>query len=136
MRGWIAIGCFLVALGAAALSLGYGRDGGASSDGSGLIGVEALMRNADRYSGVVRVEGAVSATSAAEQTLTLIDRKELEDCGVTSCARLVLPVRWTGPMPAVRDLVEAEGQIAREGGRLIFAARTLKKIEAGGEQAR
>ena len=94
-----------------------------------VIGVEALMHDVDRYRGTLQVEGAVSAASAETQTLALIDTKELERCGVTTCAPLSLPVRWTGTLPAVGQLVRIEGSVSESDGKLVFIAQTLDPVE-------
>ena len=94
-----------------------------------VVGVEALMHDVDRYRGTLQVEGAVSAASAETQTLALIDTKELEQCGVTTCAPLSLPVRWTGTLPAVGQLVRIEGSVSESDGKLVFIAQTLDPVE-------
>jgi len=94
-----------------------------------VVGVEQLMRDVDQYRGTLQVQGAVSAASAETQTLALIDTKELEQCGVTTCAPLSLPVRWTGTLPAVGQLVCIQGAVSESGGKLVFIAQTLKPVE-------
>ena len=64
-----------------------------------ILGVDTFMRNVDRHRGVVQVEGVVSAISEKDQTLALIDTREFQECGVTTCASLQLPVRWEGVSP-------------------------------------
>jgi hypothetical protein len=76
---------------------------------SPVLGVQEFMKNVDRYRGQVRLEGVVSAVSPADQALSLIDIQEFKDCGVTTCAPLTLPVKWQGPWPAIRDIVQLEG---------------------------
>lgn len=106
---------------------GPGVAGGASP-ARAILGVDEFMQHVEQHRGTVRVEGVVSAVAPAQQTLALIDRREFQACAVTTCARLTLPVRWTGPMPALRDLVRLEGKVQHEGGKLIFKARTLEKV--------
>ena len=97
-------------------------------------GVDDLMRNVDRYrSGPVRVEGVVSLASSTNQTITLVDNREFERCGL-GCAELILPVRWSGSMPAVKDAVQVEGEIQEDGGKLIFVARSVDRLGAKGEK--
>lgn len=97
-----------------------------------VLGVEALMHAVDRYRGTVRVEGAVSAASAETQTLALIDTKELEKCGVTTCAPLSLPVRWSGNLPEIGQLVRVEGSVSEADGKLVFVAQTLQPMQRTG----
>lgn len=95
-----------------------------------VLGVEEFMRDVDNYPGQVRLEGVVSAVAAEERVLTLIDVAELERCGVVTCAPLSLPVKWNGEMPAVRDVVLLKGEVSESGGKLIFLAHSLERIES------
>ena len=116
--------------GAAALFVGIARLT-AAGEPQGTVGVEALMKNIDQHKGSVRVEGVVSAASAERQLLTLIDTRELDECGVTTCAQLKLPVRWTGAMPPVRAIVRVDGEVQRQpGGKLVFVARGVEEVRA------
>ena len=101
-----------------------------------VVGVETLMKNVDEHPGVLRVEGVVSAVSAERQSLTLIDTRELEECGVTTCAEFKLPVRWKGPMPAVRDVVRVEGEVQERDGKRVFVATGLEKMPPLAEKTR
>ena len=94
---------------------------------SPVLGVQEFMKNVDRHRGQVRVEGVVSAVSPADQALSLIDIQEFKDCSVTTCAPLTLPVKWQGPWPAIRDVVQLEGEVRESGGKLFFQAKRLQK---------
>jgi len=94
---------------------------------SPFLGVQEFMKNVDRYQGKVRLEGVVSAVSPADQALSLIDRQEFKDCGVLTCAPLSLPVKWQGPLPLVRDVVQLDGEVRESGGKLFFEAQSLQK---------
>lgn len=122
----IVLGC----CGAAALVVGI-VSLPVAAEPQGAVGVEALMKNVDQHKGSVRVEGVVSAASAERQSLTLIDTRELEECGVTTCAQLKLPVRWTGTMPPVRAIVRVDGEVQRQpDGKLVFVARGIEQVRA------
>jgi hypothetical protein len=112
-----------------AAPLAAATDTAASSGTTELLGVEQFMQGVDNYQGPVLVEGVVSAVAADEDALTLIDLTELERCGVVTCAPLSLPVRWSGPMPAVVDVVRIRGEVQDSGGKLFFLASTLEKVE-------
>ena len=101
-----------------------------------VVGVEALMKNVNEHRGVLRVEGVVSVVSAEHQSLTLIDTRELEECGVTTCAEFKLPVRWKGSMPAVRDVVRVEGEVQEKDGKRVFVATGLEKMPRPVEKTR
>ncbi|MBI2191961.1 MAG: hypothetical protein HYU36_08255 [Planctomycetes bacterium] len=96
------------------------------------IGVDDLMRNVDRYrNGPIRVEGVVSLASSPDRTMTLIDDREYEKCGL-GCAELMLPIRWSGAMPAVKEAVRVDGEIQEDGGKLIFVARSVERLDPKG----
>jgi len=98
----------------------------------GSVGVDDLMRNVDRYrTGPVRVEGVVSLASSSERTMTLIDNREYKKCGL-GCAELMLPIRWSGAMPAVKEAVCVDGEIQEDGGKLIFVARSVERFDSKG----
>ena len=92
------------------------------------LDVELFMRDVDRFHGVVRVIGVVNTTSADDHMLTLLDRREFEKCGVTTCASLYLPVRWVGEMPSSGETVRIEGKTLDEGGKLVFVAQLLERV--------
>ncbi len=92
-----------------------------------VLGVDEFMKNVDHYREKVSLEGVVSAVAPEQQAISLIDAKEFQACGVTTCAQLTLPVQWRGPMPAVRDLVRVEGQAQEVKGKLMFVAEKLEK---------
>src|SRR5512139_1871741 len=85
-----------------------------------VLGVDEFMKNVDRYRGTVSLEGVVSAVAPEQQAISLIDSGEFQDCGVTTCAQLTLPVQWRGPAPSMGDLVRIEGQAQEVKGKLMF----------------
>jgi hypothetical protein len=105
-----------------------------SGEAPAVLGVEELMQNVKRHRGTIRVEGVVSAVASDRQALTLIDTRELRECGVTTCARFKLPVRWTGAMPRVGEIVQVDGEVQEQDGKRLFIARKLEAVSspAGG----
>lgn len=98
------------------------------------VGVDSFMRNVDRYRRQpLRVEGVVSAASQEEGSLALIDRAEFERCGL-GCAELTLPIRWSGPMPAIQDTVRVQGEVQKDGGKLVFVAGSVEVVGAGSDE--
>ncbi len=92
------------------------------------LGIDDFMKDVDRYRGKVSLQGVVSAVTPEQQAVYLIDAKEFQACGVTTCAQLTLPVQWRGSNPAVSDLVRVEGQVKEVKGKLMFVADKLKKV--------
>ena len=94
------------------------------------VGVDALMRNVGDYrSSIVLVEGVVSARDPANRIFGLIDTSEFEECGVTNCATLTLPVRWSGAMPQEGETVRVTGTVRQDGSRLVFVAQAVESTE-------
>ncbi len=93
-----------------------------------VLGVDAFMKNVDHYRGKVSLEGVVSTVAPEQKAVSLIDAKEFQACGVTTCAQLTLPVQWRGPVPSVGDLVRIEGQAQEIKGKLMFVADKMEKV--------
>lgn len=122
----VGLGTYLIIRGGADV-----RQVGASPGSSATVeelDVELFMRDVDRFRGVVRVIGVVNTASAADQMLTLLDRREFEECGVTTCASLYLPVRWGGEMPSSGETVRIKGKTQSEGDKLVFVAQLLERV--------
>ncbi len=92
------------------------------------LGVDQFMREPEKHTGTLVVEGVVKTASKKDQTLALIDVEEYRKCRVVTCSQLALPVRWAGEMPAVLDIVRVEGEVTTVNGKMLFAARKLAKI--------
>lgn len=93
-----------------------------------VLGVDALMKQTTPPKGTIRVEGIVASVDRSASLVGLIDAGEYESCGVTSCAALTLPVRWSGPLPNIKDRVRVEGEIKAANGKLIFLAHHLERV--------
>jgi hypothetical protein len=101
-----------------------------------FLGVDQLMRDVDRYRGIILVEGIVSTVSPEAEMLALIDSKEYAKCGVVTCSTLSLPVHWKGSMPAVSKSVRIKGEVKEQEGKLVLEARELESAtpRKGGAQ--
>jgi len=99
-----------------------------SPQSGAILGVDEFMKNVDRHQGTVRLEGVVSALAKDRQALLIVDTREFQACGVITCAQLTLPVRWTGPMPSLRNIVRLTGEVQQISGKLLFNARTLEEV--------
>jgi hypothetical protein len=92
------------------------------------LGVDQLMKEPEKHSGALVVEGVVKTASKTDQSLALIDVEEYRKCRMVTCSLLALPVRWAGEMPAVLDVVRVEGEVTTVNGKMLFAARKLEKV--------
>ena len=134
MKRWLSV-VLLALAGPVVLAASADKQAAApvpGTKGGRVLEVSALLREADRTKGPVRIEGVVSKVYPKEQRLGLIDAAEFKKCGMVSacCDNQILPVQWTGSMPAVKSLVLLEGEIRDTGGKLEFVARSLEKVPA------
>lgn len=104
------------------------RDACSSNARQSIAGVDEVMRSPGRYKGVIKIEGAVSEVYPKDNFIVLIDRKEFKQCGKTTCALLKLPVKWSGPIPSVSDIVAVTGEVKENKGARFFDASALEKI--------
>ncbi len=93
-----------------------------------IVGVDHFMRNVNRYEGAVRVQGIVSAADANSNMLALIDVSEFQACQTTTCAQLILPVRWSKDMPKIAETVVVTGSVQESGGKRILAASDVERV--------
>lgn len=102
---------------------------GLSSDAEQIVnvgvGVRALMKSPEEYPQQIRVSGVVSQVVEEAGILGLIDLEEFKTCNKVTCASLVLPIRWDGPMPEVGQQLTSTGKIRKEDGRYLFIATDL-----------
>jgi hypothetical protein len=101
-----------------------------AADASVVVGVDVLMKTVERYPQEARVEGVVYTIRPEEQLFTLIDIREFVACGL-DCPSLILPVRWEGPPPAVKDVLRVRGRVEDASGKLVFVAQALEKTTLG-----
>ncbi len=93
-----------------------------------ILGVDQFMRSADHYPGTVRVKGVVSAVDANKKIFALIDLGEFQQCRITSCAQLVLPVRWDKDMPDIAQTVVVTGAVQNKAGKRLFDAVDMARV--------
>jgi hypothetical protein len=104
---------------------------------SAVLGVDQLIKEVDRHKGNILVHGVVTAVAPDKQMMALVDIEQFKKCGVLTCPTyLVLPVRWSGVMPSLKDAVSVQGQVKESGGKLVFEARKIEKLAppSGGEK--
>ena len=94
------------------------------------VNVDDLMREPEKYHGIILVKGVVAGIFHDEQTITLIDIREYANCGVVTCSSLMLPVSWKGIMPKPEETVQITGEIKELNKKLIFAAQTLENVNS------
>lgn len=128
----LALGGSVIASAIFLLTRGESRPGGSlsvpnspkTSSTTIAVGVDQLMNHTEKYPGEVIVEGIVSASAPGR--VSLIDVGEVEECGVTTCAELVLPVEWSGNPPKGKQRVKLLGSVRETGEGMVFVARSME----------
>jgi hypothetical protein len=131
MIGWLIAGSFVFVDAGGGPVRRYPIDSAKVSSHTQVIGVDQFMTNVSKYQGPVLIEGIVSGVYPKHQMVALIDKNEFKACGVTcttTCSRLTLPIRWTGPMPRVKETVRVTGQVQQVKQKLIFVASKLASV--------
>lgn len=135
MRHPVLVACLVAAvIGVVVLGLSRGSAPHAPHPASGhataVLGVEALIEHIKGITGPVRVKGIVGQVLPEEHLFSLVDlsdREELLATGQTQC--VTLPVRWSGQMPAPRDVIVVEGTVNESNAERVFAATQVSPLE-------
>lgn len=109
---------------------GYSSGSIRASAPAKALGVDQFMTQVSLYPGPVLIEGVVSGVFPKHCMVALIDANEFKACGVTTCAKLTLPVQWTGRMPKIKDTVRVTGQVMRVQQKMVFVAKRLTAVGA------
>ena len=117
---------------AVALAGETGDDSRAAAGPSGpLFDVERFMEGSPEVGGPHRLRGVVGQVRADRKLFSLADlsdREELLEGGKTKC--VTLPVRWTGSMPALHQVVLVQGMVKDHDGQLVFVASSVASLPA------
>ncbi len=95
------------------------------------------MKEVDRHKGPISIQGVVTAVVPDKRMMAVVDTEQFKQCGLLQCpSYLVLPVIWSGDMPALKDAVIIQGQIKESGGKLAFEANKIEKqaLQLGGQK--
>lgn len=135
-KGVLAVMANISLMLAISCGLNFGQGNAIAADFNAPLGVEELMRHVDQYKDTFTVVGMVSAVNPDQHMLNLIDTNEFKECGVTTCAALVLPVHYEGAMPSIKDIVRIKGYVKEENGKLFVETMVLEKMspEQGSER--
>ena len=94
-----------------------------------LFDVEHFMEGGPKVGGPLRLRGVVGQVRADRKLFSLADlsdRAELLEDGKTKC--VTLPVRWTGSMPALHQVVLVQGMVQDHDGQLVFVASSVAPL--------
>ncbi len=98
---------------------------GASSES---VHVDELADSPERFDHEVTLRAVVSAVNKSQGVFSVIDSREFESCGVLTCAKHNLPVKFTGPLPEPKTVVEITGQVVESDRGLVFDAKRVDVV--------
>ncbi len=90
--------------------------------------VDDLRAGPKRFLGrTAEVSGVVGSANPDRGLFGLIDAREVQECGTIHCPEFVLPVEWTGELPAPGETVSVMGEVRRTGEGLMFVASEVQR---------
>ncbi|GMU21403.1 MAG: hypothetical protein AMXMBFR13_14960 [Phycisphaerae bacterium] len=90
--------------------------------------VDDLADNPQKFKGEIVLRAVVSAVNEPQGVFAVIDSREFESCGVLTCAKNNLPVKFSGELPGPRTLVEITGEVATSEKGLVFDAKRVDRL--------
>lgn len=119
---------YFICLTAAVMPLFSLTEAVAGSNPGAVLGVDQFMKEVNLHKGPISIQGVVTTVVPDKRMMALVDTEQFKQCGLLQCpSYLVLPVMWSGDMPALKDAVTIEGQIRESGGKLVFEANKVEK---------
>lgn len=126
LRKWGIVGFLAVLLGAG-LTLGMGSRPRNLGHAEGLD-VNSVASDPSAYKGVIKVRGVVAEASPADSTFVLIDIREYKACGVVSCASTLVPVRYAGTLPEVKEELVVTGEMVSSPKGYVLEGKELQRL--------
>ncbi len=92
------------------------------------FGVNDVVSDPGAFSGSLTLVGIVNAYSQSDATIVgVMDKKELT-CTTPNCEKVLLPVKITGPRPAIGDEVRISGSFTAESWGQLFNASEMEVL--------
>jgi len=91
-----------------------------------LVEVDDLAAHPEAFPGEIAVRGVVAGMTKEEGGFGIVDARELKACGVLTCARNLLPVRFDGAIPRPKTVVEIRGQVVHGKQGLLLEAQGME----------
>lgn len=93
-----------------------------------IVHVDDLGDDPEKFKDEIVLRAVVSAVKKSEGVFAVIDSREYESCGVLTCAKHTLPVKFSGELPDPRTLVEITGEVVHSDKGLVFAAKRVDRV--------
>lgn len=89
------------------------------------VHVDDLFENLENHSGRISLQGVVAGSDADKGVFGVIDLREYEECGVLSCAKFTMPVRFSGDLPEAKTILTMTGEVVKTSDGYLFDAQEL-----------
>ncbi|UCF84084.1 MAG: hypothetical protein JSV50_00125 [Desulfobacteraceae bacterium] len=94
---------------------------------SQVLDVNSVAPDPSAYKGTIKIRGVVSKVFPSDSLFILIDRREYKTCGVVTCATKLVPVRYSGALPEVKEEVVVTGQMVTAEKGFIFKGKEIQR---------
>jgi hypothetical protein len=92
------------------------------------VHVDDLADNPEKFKGEIVLRAVVSAVKKSDGVFAVIDSREFESCGVLTCAKNNLPVKFAGKLPEPKTVVEITGEVVKSDKGLVFDAKRVDRV--------
>lgn len=96
---------------------------------SKIVNVDDLANSPEDFRGRIVLRAVVVGTEKAEGVFGVIDSREFESCGVLTCGKNILPVKFSGRLPEPSTVVEIAGRVVRGEKGLIIEAKRVEAVK-------
>ena len=94
-----------------------------------IINVDELAENPEAFQGDIVLHGVVAGVNKSKGVFGVIDAREFKSCGVLSCARFTLPVKYTKRAPELKSFVNISGRLTKDEKGMLVVARKVEVIK-------
>ena len=95
---------------------------------SKIIHVDELAKSPGGFKGEIVLRGVVAGVRKPEGVFGVIDAREVESCGVLTCAKNLLPIKFEGEAPELKAIVQITGHVVRDKKGLIIEAKHVELV--------
>ncbi|MFV1994425.1 MAG: hypothetical protein ACC661_03220 [Verrucomicrobiales bacterium] len=93
---------------------------------SRIVHVDDLAKNPEDFKGEIVLRAVVVGVKESEEVFGVIDSREFESCGVLTCAKNTLPVKFSGDLPEPKTVVQVTGRMIQGEKGLIIEAKRVE----------
>lgn len=95
---------------------------------STVVQVDELAEHPEQYAGLVTVRAVVAGVNQSNHVFGIVDAREFEACGITTCARYTVPVRYGNELPGAKQVVLVTGRLVKQDNGLVFVAERVERV--------